>query len=186
MVSRRQGLKYGQARRHARAEANRLHAPLEIGQALFERLPIGVVNPAIEKMPGESSIGIAFKGGGGVERRSDRAGGRVHMPPGMDALGLKLLVQIRLRCHTQSLLRGKPSRLQQQIGCLSLRQLSAPFQYLKGYCCFPPQVFRTRRVVGCPSCRSLQYLCGMRPSGLAAAWLRLRVNPFQRITSFCY
>jgi hypothetical protein len=27
------------------------------------------------------------------------------MPPGMDALGLKLLVQIRLRCHTQSLLR---------------------------------------------------------------------------------
>jgi hypothetical protein len=28
------------------------------------------------------------------------------MPPGMDAEGLKLLVRIRLRCHTQSLLRS--------------------------------------------------------------------------------
>ncbi len=96
MVSRRQGLKYGQARRHARAEADRLYAPLQIGQALFERLPIGIVNPAIEEMPGELSIRIAFKSGGGVERRSDRAGGRVHMPPGVDAKGLKLLVRIRL------------------------------------------------------------------------------------------
>ena len=81
MVSRREGLKHGQARRHAGAEANRFNAPLEIGQALFERFPIGVVNPAIEKMPGESSIRIAFEGGGGVERGSDRAGSWVHMPP---------------------------------------------------------------------------------------------------------
>ena len=106
MVSRRQRLKNGQARRHARAEANCLHTSLKIGQALFKRFAIGVVNPAVEEMPGESSIGIAFKSGGGVDRRSDRARGRVHMPPGMDTLGLKLLVQIRLRCHTQSLLRS--------------------------------------------------------------------------------
>ena len=106
MVPRRQGLKYGQARRHARTEADRLYAPLEIGQALFKRRPIRVVNPAIEKMSGEFSIRIAFKSGGGIERRSDRAGSGVHLPPGMDAKCLKLLLRIRLRCHTQSLLRG--------------------------------------------------------------------------------
>src|SRR5271155_2222045 len=106
MVPRRQGLKYGQACRHARTEANRFYAPLEIGQALFKRRPIRVVNPAIEKMSGEFSIGIPFKSGGGVERRSDRSGSGVHMPPGMDAKCLKLLVRIRLRCHTQSLLRS--------------------------------------------------------------------------------
>jgi hypothetical protein len=106
MVPRRQGLKYGQARRHACAEANRLYAPLQISQALFERLPIGVVNPAIEEMSGEFSISIALKSSGGVERGSDRAGSGVHMPPGMDAKCLKLLLRIRLRCHTQSLLRG--------------------------------------------------------------------------------
>jgi GT2 family glycosyltransferase len=150
MVPRREGLKYSQARSHARTEANRLYAPLEVGQTLFERFPIRVVNPAIEKMPGESSIRIAFKGGRGVERGSDRTGGRVHMPPGMDAKRLKLLVQIRLRCHTQSLLRGKLPRLQQEIGCLSLRQLSEPFQYLKGYCCVPPQVIRAWSVVRMP------------------------------------
>jgi hypothetical protein len=32
------------------------------------------------------------------------------MTPGMDAEGLKLLVRIRLRCHTQSLLRGTAYR----------------------------------------------------------------------------
>jgi hypothetical protein len=106
MVSRRQGLEYGQARCHTCAEANCLNAPLEIGQALFERFPIGVVNPAVEEMPGESSIRIAFESGRRVERGSDRAGSWVHMPPGMDTLGLELLVQIRLRCHTQSLLRS--------------------------------------------------------------------------------
>jgi hypothetical protein len=106
MVSRSQGLKYGQARRHARTKANRLHAPFEIGQALLKRLPIRVVDPAIEKMSGESSIGIALKSCRGVERRCNRAGSGVHMPPGMDAKCLKLLLRIRLRCHTQSLLRG--------------------------------------------------------------------------------
>src|SRR5580658_419123 len=99
MVSRRQGLEYGQARRHAGAEANRLYASLEIGQALFKRLPIRVVNPAIEKMSGEFSIGIALESGRGVERRSNRAGSGVHVPPGMDAKCLKLLLRIRLRCH---------------------------------------------------------------------------------------
>ena len=107
MVARRQGLKHGQARRHARAEGNRLYAALQIGQALFERIPIGIVDPAIEEMPGELSIRIALKCGGGVERRSDRAGGRVHMPPGVDAEGLKLLVRIRRRCHSLSLLRER-------------------------------------------------------------------------------
>src|SRR5580658_7254698 len=106
MVSRRQGLKYGQARRHAGAEANRLYTPFEISHAFFKRLPIGVINPAIEKMSGEFSIGIAFKSCRGVERRSDRTSSGVHMPPGMDAKCLKLLLRIRLRCHTQSLLRG--------------------------------------------------------------------------------
>jgi hypothetical protein len=106
MVSWRECLKYGQARRHAGTEANCLYAPFEIGQALFQRLPIRVVDSAVEEMPGEFSIRIALKSGGGVERGSDRAGSGVHMPPGMDAKCLKLLVRIRLRCHTQSLLRG--------------------------------------------------------------------------------
>jgi hypothetical protein len=140
MVPRSQGLKYGQARRHAGTEANRLYAPFEIGQALFKRLPIRVINPAIEKMSGEFSIGIALKSCRGVERRSNRAGSGVHLPPGMDAKCLKLLLRIRLRCHTQSLLRGSVdqaaivTRLNRS---LSLRQLSEPFQYLNGDCCFP-------------------------------------------------
>src|SRR6202453_3354213 len=189
MVSRSQGLKYGQARRHAGTEANRLYTPLEISQALFKRLPVGVINPAIEKVSGESSIGIALKSCRGVERRSNRAGSGVHMPPGMDAKCLKLLRRIRLRCHTQSLLRGSVDQAAIVTGAnrsLSLRQLSAPFQYLNGDCCFPPQVFRSRSVVRCPSCLWLQYQSGMRLSGLAAASLRLRVNLFRRTTLFCY
>jgi hypothetical protein len=105
VVARRQRLKDGQGCRHPRTEADCLYAPLEIGQAFFERFPIGIVNPAVEKMSGESSIRIALEGGGGVERRSDRARGRVHMSPGMDAEGLQLLLRVRLRCHTLSLLR---------------------------------------------------------------------------------
>ena len=81
MISGGQGLKHGKARRHARAERNRIFATFQIGKTLFERLSIGTVNPAIEEMPGESSIWIAFEGGGSVEGGSDRAGSWVHMPP---------------------------------------------------------------------------------------------------------
>src|ERR1700722_8075687 len=105
MVTRRQRLKHGQARCHPRAEGHCLHAALQICEALFERGAIGIVDPAIEVMTGERSIGVAFKGGGSVERSGDRAGSRVHMPPGVDALVLMFLVRFRHRCHSLILLR---------------------------------------------------------------------------------
>src|SRR5271156_2155481 len=107
MVARRQRLKHRQAGRHPRAEGNRLDAALQVGQALFQRVAIGVVDPAVEVMPGELAIRITFKGGGSVERRSDRASGRVNMPAGVDAERLQLLVRIGRGCHSLSLLRSR-------------------------------------------------------------------------------
>jgi hypothetical protein len=103
VVARRQRLKHGQACRHAGTEGDCLYPAFEIGQALFERTAIGVVDAAVKEVPGESAIWIAFKRGRGVKRHCDRAGGWVHMPPGMDALGLKLLVGVRRHCHNLSL-----------------------------------------------------------------------------------
>ena len=128
MVARRQRLKHRQAGRHARAEGNRLDATLQIGQALFQRIAIGIVDPAVEVMPGELAISITLKGGGSVERRSDRASGRVNMPAGVDAERLQLLVRIGRRCHSLSLLRRQCYR----IDAVSFwRQLYEAYSYLK-------------------------------------------------------
>ena len=116
--------------------------PSRSARHCFQRIAIGIVDPAVEEMPGELAIRIALKGGGGVERRSDRAGGRVHMPPGVDAKRLKLLVRIRLRCHTQSLLRGpsltRPPLSRQQTEAYPLDNYPRLFPYLNGVLLFSP------------------------------------------------
>lgn len=57
MVSRCQSLKYSQTRCHACAEGDCLYAALKVGQALFERLAIGIVDPAIEVVAENSPSG---------------------------------------------------------------------------------------------------------------------------------
>lgn len=100
MVSWRQGLEHGQARCHSRAEGNRFHSAFQVGEALLKGTPVGVVDPAIEKMPREFTIRIALKGCGSVEGHGDRARCRVDMPPGVNAESLKFLVRIWRQSHS--------------------------------------------------------------------------------------
>src|SRR5262249_50664037 len=71
-----------------RREAQRLPTALQGGQALFQRMPVGIVLARIAEAPRILAIGAAFEGRGKVNGRCYGAGRGVDMAAGMDGASL--------------------------------------------------------------------------------------------------
>jgi glycosyltransferase involved in cell wall biosynthesis len=123
VISRRQGLEHRQAGRHAGTKGDGFDPAFQIGQALFKRMAVRIVDPAVEVMPGKRPVRITLKGGGSVKRGGDRAGERIHLPPGVNADGLKCSVQrflVRRLTHCLSLVRSYYGMKPEASSCTTL------------------------------------------------------------------
>src|SRR5438034_781155 len=79
MVARLESLNQRGARRQAGGEGQRFSTAFERGQALLERAAVRVIFARVAEAGGIFAVGGALESCRQVNRRSDRAGGRVYM-----------------------------------------------------------------------------------------------------------
>jgi hypothetical protein len=83
VIARGEGLEDGGRGRHAGGEGGRRGPCLELGETALERPPIGVRIPGVDVTARKAAVRRPLERRGQMDRRNDRAGGRVRLVAGM-------------------------------------------------------------------------------------------------------
>lgn len=95
VIARLERLEDGVDRGHAAREAKSLSATLEIGEAFFQGLAIGIILAAVFEAERIGGRGRALEGGGEMNGRRDGAGGGIDAASRMDRASLEVELSVR-------------------------------------------------------------------------------------------